>query len=119
MIGHDSLEDAVTALELVKLKLVNGVLFGDAVALEKSQGIKYDQKTGITHLQIDKFIERHNVTPLTYRNVDTTPGARCLYVHDTQDALDPLIKEAVLNLLKKEKAICIVLTGSGECYVKF
>lgn len=119
MIGHDSLEDAITSLELVKLKLVNGLLFGDAVALEKSQGIKYDQKTGITHLQIDKFIERHNVTPLTYRNVDTTPGARSLYIHDTQDALDPLVKEAVLSLLQKDKAICVVLTGSGECYVKF
>lgn len=119
MIGHDSLEDAITALELVKLKLVNGSLFGDAVALEKSQGIKYDQKTGITHLHLDNFIERHNVTPLSYRTIDTTPGARCLYVHDTQDSLDSSVKEAILGLLKKDKAICVVLTGSGECYVKF
>jgi len=117
-LGHDSLEDAVTAMELVKLKLVNGTLFGDSVAYELSQGIKYDSKTGLTHLQIDKFIERHNLTPMSYRYVDTTPGARCFHVHDKQEPLDQEVKDAVNQLLDKESAICAILTSSGECYVK-
>lgn len=118
-VGHDSLEDAVTALELVKLKLVNGTIFGDSVNFEKSQGLKYDSKTGITHLQIDKFIERHKVISISYRSVDTTPGARCLYVHDKQEPLEPEIKDSIDYLLKKDTAICVILTNSGECYVKF
>lgn len=118
-LGHDSLEDAMTAMELVKLKLVNGILFGDSVAIEVSQGIKYDSKTGITHLQIDKFIERHNLTPLSYRYIDTTPGARCLYVHNKQEPLDQDVKDAISYLLGKNTAICVILTNSGECYVKF
>lgn len=118
-VGHDSLEDAITAMELVKLKLVNGILFGDSVAFEQSQGIKYDSKTGITHLQIDKFIERHKIGPLSYRFIDTTPNSRCLYVHDKQEPLDQGVKDAVLYLLEKKTAICVILTNSGECYVKF
>lgn len=117
-IGHDSLEDAITTMELVKLKLVNGMLFGDTVAYEHSQGIKYDSKTGITHLQIDKFIERHKATDLSYRYVDTTPNARCLYVHDKQEPLDQGVKDAILQLLEKKTAICVILLSSGECYVK-
>lgn len=118
-IGHDSLEDAITTMELVKLKLVNGPLFADAVSIEVSQGIRYDSKTGITHLQIDKFIERHNITPLSYRFVDTTPKARCIYVHDRQEPLENDVKEAILELLERKSAICVVLTSAGECYVKF
>lgn len=118
-LGHDSLEDALTTMELVKLKLVNGILFGDSVAVEVSQGIKYDSKTGITHLQIDKFIERHNVTPLSYRYLDTTPGARCLYVHNKQEPLDSDVKDAISYLLGKNTAICVILNNLGECYVKF
>lgn len=118
-LGHDSLEDAITAMELVKLKLINGITFGDSVAYEQSQGIKYDSKTGITHLQIDKFIERHKVTPISYRYVDTTPGSRCFYVHDKQEPLDQGIKDAVLELLGRKEAICVILTNTGECYVKF
>lgn len=117
-LGHDSLEDAVTAMELVKLKLVNGISFGDTVAYEAAQGIKFDSTTGITHLQFDKFIERHKATPLSYRCADTTPGARCVYIHDNQEPLDQGIKDAILYLLQKEAAICVVLTNSGECYVK-
>lgn len=117
-LGHDSLEDAITAMELVKLKLINGLLFGDCVAYEISQGIKFDSRTGITHLQIDKFIERHKVTSITYRCIDTTPGARCLYIHDKEEPLEQEVKDAVLYLLKKPSSICVVLTNQGECYVK-
>lgn len=118
-IGHDSLEDAITTMELVKLKLVNGPLFADSVSIETSQGIKYDSKTGITHLQIDKFIERHNTTPLSYRFIDTTPKARCIYVHDRQEPLEDDVKDAILQLLERKLSICVVLTSTGECYVKF
>lgn len=118
-IGHDSLEDSITTMELVKLKLVNGMLFGDTVAYEYSQGIKYDSKTGITHLQIDKFIQWHKATELSYRYADTTPNARCLYVHDKQEPLGQDVKDAILQLIGKKTAICVILTSSGECYVKF
>lgn len=116
--GHDSLEDAVTAMELVKLKLVNEITFGDTVAYEAAEGIKFDSRTGITHLQFDKFIERHKATPLSYRCADTTPGARCVYIHDSQEPLEQGIKDAVSFLLNKDSAICVILTNSGECYVK-
>lgn len=118
-IGHDSLEDAVTAMELVKLKLVNGTLFGDPVAYELAQGIKFDHKTGLTHLEIDKFIERHDVTQLSYQSVDTTPGARCWYVHDKETPLEQEVKDTILHLLDRPNAICVILTSNGECYVKF
>lgn len=118
-IGHDSLEDAITTMELIKLKLVNGPLFCDQVSIEASQGLKYDSKTGITHLQIDKFIERHDSTPLSYRTVDTSPGVRCLYVHDKQEPLDQDVKDSILYLLEKKMAICVILTSAGECYIKF
>lgn len=118
-VGHDSLEDALTTMELVKLKLVNGLLFGDSVAFEQSQGIKYDSETGTTLLQIDKFIDRHKISTMSYRFVDTTPGARCFYVHDKQEPLDQVVKDAISNLLEKNAAICVILTNSGECYVKF
>ena len=117
-LGHDSLEDALTTMELVKLKLVNGTLFGDSVAYEASQGIKYDSKTGITHLQFDKFIERHNFIPVSYRCIDTTAGARCIYIHEKKAPIDQEVKDAVLHLLSKPNAICVVLTSSGECYIK-
>lgn len=117
-LGHDSLEDAITAMELVKLKLINGISFGDTVAYEAAQGIKFDTKTGITHLQFDKFIERHKATDLSYRCADTTPGARCVYIHDTQEPLDKGVKDAVTYLLEKDSAVCVVLTNNGECYVK-
>lgn len=116
--GHDSLEDAITAMELVKLKLVNGILFGDSVAYEVSQGIKFDSKTGITHLQIDRFIERHKVMPMAYRCVDTTPGARCLYIHDKEEPMEQEVKDAISYLLKKNNSICVILTNQGDCFVK-
>ena len=117
-IGHDSLEDAVTALELVRLKLVNGLTFGDNVALEKSLGLKYDSKTGVTHLQFDKFIDRHQVVPISYRCLDMTPGSRCLYIHDKQSPIEHEVKDSILQLLSKTNAICVVMTNAGECYVK-
>lgn len=116
-LGHDSIEDAVTALELVKLKLINGIEFGDTVAFEDAQGIKFDYKTGITHLPMDKFIMRHDAN-LSYRRADTTPGARSIYIHDQQEPLEQSVKDAVLNLLEKEGAVCVVLTNLGECYIK-
>jgi len=118
-IGHDSLEDAITAMDLVRLKLVNGLTFGDEVARQKQLGLKFDSKTGITHLQFDRFIERHNVTNVSYRCLDTTPGARCFYIHEREGPPELEVKEAILSLLDKGRnSICVVLTSSGVCYVK-
>lgn len=117
-VGHDSLEDAITAMELVKLKLVSGLTFGDTVAHQVSQGIKFDSKTGITHLQFDRFIERHKVSSISYRCIDTTPGARCLYIHDKCSPLEQEVKDAVLQLIEKPTAICVIMTNFGDCYVK-
>jgi DNA polymerase III epsilon subunit-like protein len=117
-LGHDSLEDAITALELVQLKIVNGLTFGDAVAHEKSLGLKYDSKTGITHLQFDKFIERHKVIPISYRRLDLTPGARSMFIHDEQSPLEQEVKTSILQLLDKPNSICVVMTSAGECYVR-
>lgn len=117
-LGHDSLEDAVTALELVQLKIVNGLEFGDAVATEKAMGLKYDCKTGISHLQLDRFIERHKVVPISYRCLDLTPGARCVYIHDKQSPLEQEVKDAILQLLNKPNSICFVMTNAGQCFVK-
>lgn len=117
-LGHDSLEDAITALELVQLKIVNGLTFGDAVAHEKALGLKYDSKTGITHLQFDRFIERHKVNEILYRKLDLTPGARTMFVHDKQRPLEPEVKLSILQLLERPNSICVVMTSAGECYVK-
>uniref|UniRef100_A0A6G1SAE8 Putative RNA exonuclease NEF-sp n=1 Tax=Aceria tosichella TaxID=561515 RepID=A0A6G1SAE8_9ACAR len=117
-LGHDSLEDAITSLELVQLKIVNGLTFGDSVAHEKALGLKYDSKTGITHLHFDKFIERHKVIPISYRRLDTTPGARCMYIHDEESPLEQDVKVSILQLLDKPNSICVVMTNRGECYVK-
>lgn len=116
-LGHDSLEDAITAMELVKLKMIHGIEFGDTVAFEAAQGIKFDYKTGITHLSMDKFIERHD-SNLSYRKADTTPSSRCIYIHDQQEPLDQSVKDSILCLLKREGAVCVLLTSSGVCYVK-
>lgn len=117
-LGHDSLEDAVTALELVQLKIVNGLEFGDAVVFEKSLGLKYDSKTGVSRLQFDRFIERHKVVPISYRSLDLTPGSRCVYIHDKQSPLEQEVKDAILQLLDKQTSICFVMTNGGQSYVK-
>lgn len=116
-LGHDSVEDAITAIELVKLKLINGLEFGDTVAFEETQGIKFDYKTGITHLPMDKFITRHDAN-LSYRRADTTAGARSIYIHDQQEPLEQSVKESILYLLQKEGAVCVIMTNLGECYIK-
>lgn len=116
--GHDSLEDAITAMELLKLKMVNGKLFGDTLAYEFSQGVAYDHKTGNPHMSIDKFIDRQQVVHFSFRHLDTTPNARFLYVHDNQGPPTKDIKETMFKLLDDPLAICVVLLSNGDCYVK-
>lgn len=116
--GHDSMEDAVTAMELLKLKMVNGKLFGDIVATKVSQGVVYDQKTGCQIMSIDKFVERHNLVNLAYRYIDTTPNARFIYIHDENQPPTDDLKQVMHKLLETPHAICVALTSNGNCYLK-
>lgn len=116
--GHDSVEDANTAMELVKLKLANGLSFGDQVVKDIELGVKYDARTGTAHMPINKFVSRHN-TKLAFCEIDQSPNARYLYIHDDEQPVGDQIKESIEKLIETKSAICVVLTSTGSCYVKF
>ncbi|XP_054167389.1 RNA exonuclease 5-like [Oppia nitens] len=117
--GHDSAEDAIATMKLVKLKLSMGLEFGDRV-LSKVNYHCNSMSMNQT-ISINNFLETHNKKlTLFYDYVDLDCSDKllviynCLNKHKTQQ-----VSEAISRCIHSDKQICILIHKNGKCFIKY
>ena len=112
--GHNSAEDAMASMKLVKLKLSMGMEFGDRVLAKNTPF--YDSLSNHT-MSLTSYLERHDIKLnvfYDYSDIDNTEKSFVIYRNHSLDLLD-----AIGRVLHKDKAICIVIQRNGKCFIKF
>lgn len=112
--GHNSAEDAIASMKLVKLKLSMGMEFGDRVLAKNNAFFEsYSNHT----MTLTSFLDRHNIKLnvfYDYSDIDNTDKCLVIYRNHSLDLLD-----AINRVLSRDKAICVVIHRNGKCFIKF
>jgi RNA exonuclease 1 len=115
--GHDSTEDAIAAMKLVKLKLNMGLGFGDKVLLRKDPNF-IDLNS--TTMSITSYLERLNTKlSVYYDHIDIESNDKLLTIFSSVSNRNTNLSETINRLILTDKAICVVLNKSGQCFIKF
>ncbi|CAG2117368.1 unnamed protein product [Medioppia subpectinata] len=114
-VGHDSTEDAVAAMKLVKLKLSMGLEFGDRVLSKVDYG-----NENRNFLPINSYLERINTKlNVFYDYCDIESSDKSLVIYSSSNKSSHQLSEAINQCIHSDKQICILLNKSGKCFIKF
>jgi DNA polymerase III epsilon subunit-like protein len=113
--GHCSVEDSAAAMKLVKLKLENGMEYGDRVLGGSAFATC---RSGRSTMTIMKYMDLKDLPFNVYYNFvasDDDPYKRTINIFDGPEMG---LKKAIISTASKTKAICVVLTADGLCYIR-
>jgi RNA exonuclease 1 len=114
--GHDSAEDAIAAMKLVKLKLNMGLEFGDRALKKDPNFIDFNSTT----MSITSYLERLNTKlSVYYDHIDLESNDKLLTIFSSVTNRNTNLSEAINRVILTDKAICVVLNRSGQCFIKF
>ena len=107
--GHNSIEDAMAALKLVKLKIQKGLKFGDYVLdknpIKDMPVVSFERYIKIKSSEVKIFYD--------YCDLDACDKFVTIVSHASD-----IVKLTIRQLLLKDKGVCLVLTRSGYGYIK-
>jgi hypothetical protein len=121
--GHCPKEDALAALNLVKLKMKKGMKFGDVILCPSK---KHKWMKGIAHfIPISSFVEKKGEKDFKvfYDFTDFDSVSKSLVIlsqtNSKTKARDVVINFISSNVAKSRKFFCIVVCFDGRCYIAF
>ena len=113
--GHCPVEDARSALRLVKLKLSKGFKYGDNVLSEKRFGWSTDS---ISYLPLSQYLQQKGIKIRIFYDFVDYECPKSLNVFSSNCLKT---KETILKAVSKvsgEPKIHLVLTSDGLCYIR-